>query len=175
MVRKANLKTDKKPRSRKPAAPPVGGFTFDFGVEWSADERGAQDRFLRYFNETTNIGKACLLSDVRRDRHVQWLASDPEYAARYDNIKQQKVDEIEDVPAKIALDEKQPAQARLAAAKLVLEAERPEKYRKGGDSDGSGEVHINIILGKKPQQELPPTVEGSIVERPALEPPKADA
>lgn len=120
------------------------------------EERFLQERFLAEYSSRGDIGKTCKALEIPRNRVVKWLANDPDFSQRYSEIHQAHIDEIEQTMFQIVGDASQPAGARVAAGKLILEAHRREVY-KPDSGNSKPNVNVTIVMGK--QEPSVPTID----------------
>ena len=151
----------------KPLTPLPESFSIQAEKERYDNEK--KQAFLSAYAEfQAVIGKACAYAEVKRADVNRWRASDPDFVQRMDDIKVDVTDEVEAVPVEIALDKAQEPRDRLAASKLVLEAERPEKYRRNGNDNSRSVPQIILVIGAPPKDDQlsPPTINGQLTSGP---------
>lgn len=125
-------------------------------AERAAAENELKNSFLSAFAELGQIGKAVLMAGIRRENVTRWQEADPEFASRYKEVIEGRHDTVEAVLYNVATDTEAPHGARVSAAKVYLEANRPETYRPRGNDNARNAPTINLILGipSKPPDEL---------------------
>lgn len=109
----------------------------------------AQAMFLEAYAMTGNITAASRRSDVHRQRHYEWLQSDPDYPALFLDAENQAVDALETEARRRALDgtEKPVYQGGKLVGSVVeysdnliqflLKGARPQKYRDNAKPDAN--------------------------------------
>lgn len=147
----------KKTTERNPKPKTTSTSVFDFSAEKARADQELKDGYLAAYAEFGQIGKACIAAGISRSQVERWREVDPEFNTRYHDIHQELIDSVEATLPEIALDKEASPSARVSAAKIFLQAHRPEGYR---PQSGDGMRHaptINLILGAPPKQdELPP-------------------
>lgn len=139
----------------------------DPAVELEQADRVKKDKFLESYAANDDIGLSCKRAGISRKQFKQWLALDNEFAEEVDDTHQSTVDELQSNLKEIALDHEAPANARVQASKILLEAERPEKFRKAADNAPQVKptIHIHLAANPEKKQLLP----GNIVEGEVLD------
>lgn len=59
-------------------------------------KRHKRDRVLVEFRRTGRVDLACAAAGVSRDSHYDWLRTDPDYAAKFDQAREQVAQLLED-------------------------------------------------------------------------------
>ena len=121
-----------------------------------------QARFLAaYATGFPTAKSAAKKAKIARSSHIRWLVNDPKYAERFDQLRQERVEEFEAEAARRAVEgvsrivlhagvpvrltkNSQPLRVTEYSDTLlmfILKAERPEKYRDRREVRHSGDVN----------------------------------
>lgn len=152
--------------------PNLAGFnqtpTFvDPAVALELADRANKEKFLQSYAANDDIGLSCKRAGITRKQFKQWMALDVEFAEEVSDTHEASVDEIQGNLKSIALDSALSAGARVQASKILLEAERPEKFGKREGNGPQTKPVIQIFLSSNPdKKQLPPgdIVEGEVID-----------
>jgi hypothetical protein len=103
----------------------------------AATKHASQDRFLAAYAEHCTVVHACRATGIGRRTHYGWLESDPAYAARFADVKDDAVESLE-------------AEARRRAAEGVLEPVYQGGKKVGSIRKYSDTLLIFLLKGAKP-------------------------
>jgi len=119
--------------------------------------RASQAAFLAAFEKTCRIDLAAEAAGIGRRTHYNWLKSDPKYAQAFADSEVLAAQVLEDTATKRAVDGwdepvfqagKQCGTVRKFSDRLLerlLEARRPEKYRRNIKAEVTGENGAPLI------------------------------
>ncbi len=112
-----------------------------------------QARFLAaYATGFPTAKSAAKKAKIARSSHIRWLVNDPKYAERFDQLRQERVEEFEAEAARravtgvtrpmtVAGESVEITEYSDALLMFILKAERPEKYRDRREVRHSGDVN----------------------------------
>jgi hypothetical protein len=100
----------------------------------------ARETFLEQLRETCNVSHSAREAGISRTVAYEWRASDPDFAAAWEDAEEQAVDKLEKVARDRAID----GSDRMM--EILLKAHRPEKYVERFKGDFSGALTVKPDL-----------------------------
>lgn len=101
------------------------------------------ERWLLAFEETGNVGRACKVCGISRQTAYKHRELFPDFAVKWDELREQHTDEIEQVAVERALSAKSDVMLI-----FLLKSRRPEVYRERTGID------LTMVKPPKPLEEM---------------------
>jgi hypothetical protein len=113
-------------------------------------DREHKDKFLDAYAASDEVGLSCKRAGITRQQFRQWQVLDVDFAAEIEALHEASVDEVQSAIKNIALNTELPTSARVQAAKLYLESQRPSEYRRDQSVAAHASTTIQFFLGADP-------------------------